>query len=207
MAPGILAQLSIIILFILYWAEWFQTDLSRKKGYVLVWGALGLTSCPPLGITASSWIHPGLIVLLSGLLMALCRLRLSRAVMMLSHGLFSGTLLFLWHEYARVNTDWANPLFRSLCVMAFSGWGLLISRRISEQTAYILYGSFMLHVWITYFHREMLMPLIWGPQEFLDTVWLSLTVMLGLQRTKAFVTVWIKNGLRWKGYELIRKEE
>lgn len=186
MAPGILAQLCLLILIILYWAGWLETDWPRKWAYGLAVTAWWLTSRPPLAMKEAWWIHPGAVVLLIGLVITLGRLCLSRATVTISFGLFSGTALFLWHEFARVATDWADPLFRLVCVAVFVAVGGLFSRSVKEHVACLLCGSMMLHVWIASFHREMLMPLIWGPGEFLDTVWLSLLVMLGWRRLRVF---------------------
>lgn len=207
MAPGILAQLCMLILFILYWTEWFPIDVPRQRGFVLAGGALGLTACSPLKFTATWWVHPGLIALCLGLWIVLRRMLFARAVMMLSYGLFAGTALFLWHEFARINTDWSHSLFRLLCVAVFSGMGLCLSQRISEQVAFILFGSLLMHGLIITFHREMLMPIVWGPDEFLDTVWLSLAVMLGLHRLKASAVVWFKPILYSLGYKPMERKE
>lgn len=210
MSAGILSTLCILTLYILIFTGWFSAftqDLGASRrmiGSFLIMAAV-LAQTPAIPVQSTFSIQPGSLTLL-GLLYAFGR-KTNRQFWVSSSSLaiFLGSALFFWHELTHVDTDWTDPIFRLVALLLFIPIVMGCTKRIEEQIVLVISGFIISHLWILFFHHDMLTPLVLGNDEYLDTVWICLVSLFVLHYALRSLTVWRKRREKM-GLDLIDRE-
>ncbi|TCS93415.1 hypothetical protein [Hazenella coriacea] len=196
MSPGILSLLCITTLLVFIQTDWLpklELDLQADKKQILGFLVISLAMIILPSFPGSSLIQvgpgwfPGVFLFFYLLKMFPNRGYLALA----SISLFTGSMLFLIHEWRHLDPDWGNSYFRIvtfslLCLISF-----LFSSRLNDQLLICLGGTGILYGWVMFFHREMLKPLIIGKDEYVDTTWLCLMGIVVAHYSFGWLREWI----------------
>ncbi|SFJ57582.1 hypothetical protein [Thermoflavimicrobium dichotomicum] len=179
MSTGVLAVLSILILFILIYTGWFG-GLSADLGWSSLQIAGGLlfaffiTVVSPVQIHPAYEIEPGIFVVFIIFLMLFFRVPSSSILFICLHIIFLGTILFMYHEVTDAQTEWDDFTFRlgTVCLMTIFPLCLrkgLLERLLVQVGALVYAYGLVLLV-----YKEVFQPLPIGSDDFLDTFWICL---------------------------------
>lgn len=180
------------------WLSFLPTRLDISRSTLLFW--LITISCftflPPLTIFPSFEIQLSYLLMFGLFLYFLFRIPINHLFAMISLMLLIGSILFLYHELARVQMVWTSPHFQIFTVFFSIATAFVTSNILVEQICLIFGGFLLAQCGILYLYHDQFSPIIFPGEGFLHTWWLTFILQILVYGLVVTAPNWRRKGWR-----------